>query len=128
MAKFNLTEMAELFKKSLHQFMKANAHQKLLFTNTLFLSLLLMFLAGNIISLPLSLLFGLLYEMTYCFVPHTDVLIFGEMETLPDYPKFIKYLNHGKVINRHKFRHDNINFCIAGIIAAILLRILFIFI
>ena len=128
MAKFNLTETAELFKKSLHQFKNSNAHQKLLFTNTLFLSLLLLFLVVNIISLHLSFLFGLLFEMTFCFVPHTDLLIFGEMETLPDYPKFIKYLNNGKVINRHKFRYDNINFCIAGIIAATLLKILFIFI
>lgn len=125
MDNLNLTEFGKLFKQTLRQFKHANAHQKLLLTYSVFLSFLFMYIVGNILTIPLTFIFGIAYEMTYCFVPHKDVLIFGEKEYLPDYPKFINYLNNGKVINRHKFNQHNFNFVIVGIIIAILMKLFF---
>ena len=119
--------MKEFFNNILSVFRgfgSMNKHQKILFYGSNVVYMLLGLIFGYLSSIIFTLLVGLGYELTYCYVPATEIVIFGKYITVPDY---IKFKNEFSLIDTkvyNNFSSKNIYFCVDGVIVGIIIRII----
>lgn len=120
--------MKEFFNNILSTFRgigSADRHQKVMFYGSIVVYLLLGIIFGYLSSVIFTAFLGLVYELTYCYVPYKEVEVFGRYITVPDYIKFKKEFNLIDTTVYHSFSSNNIYFCLDGILIGIIIRIIF---
>ena len=103
----------------------ADINQKTLFFGSTVVFLLLGLLFGWLTSVLLTALIGLLYELTYCYVPLTSIELFGRTVNIPDYIRFKNEFTFLDTKTYHKFESKNAYFCVDGIIVGIIIKVIF---
>lgn len=99
-------------------------HQKVMFYGSIVIYLLLGLVFGYLSSVIFTAFIGLLYELTYCYVPYKEIRVFGRYITVPDYARFRKEFNLLNTKEYHKFSSNNIYFCLNGVIVGVVICII----
>ena len=103
----------------------ADKHQKLMFYGSIVVYMLLGLVFGFLSSIIFTAFIGLVYELTYCYVPYKEIEIFGRYIVVPDYIGFKKNFNILDTKVYHEFSSKNIYFCLDGILIGIIIRVIF---
>jgi putative flippase GtrA len=120
--------MREFFNNILFTFRgigSADKHQKLMFYGSIIAYILLGFIFGYLSSVIFTAFIGLVYELTYCYVPYKEIEFFGRYIVMPDYVRFKNEFNIFDTKVYHEFSLKNIYFCLDGILIGIIIRIIF---
>ena len=122
--------MKEFFQNLLTSFNnlvrgKVDRHQKLLFLSVLVFGLITRLILSTISTIILMLVFGVLFEVTYCFVPFKEVKWFNHSFKIPDFNEFKK--NYSKYLTnpKHNIYVGNYYYFYCSIIFFVILSILF---
>ena len=119
--------MKEFFNNILLTFRgirSADRHQKIMFYGSIIAYLLLGVVFGYLSSIIFTAFFGIVYELTYCYVPDKEIEVFGKYIHVTDYVQFKKEFNLLDTKVYHKFSSKNIYFCLNGVLIGIVIRII----
>lgn len=121
--------MKEFFNNFLIAFRSlgnASNHQKIMFYGSFVVYMLLGIIFGFLSSVIFTALLGLIYELTFCYVPPKEIEIFGKTVIVPDYIRFKNEFTFLDTKTYHKFDMNNIYFCIDGILIGVIIRLIFV--
>ena len=119
--------MKEFFNSILSTFYgigSADRHQKMMFYGCILIYLLLGIMFGYLSSVIFTAFLGLVYELTYCYVPDKEIEVFGRYIHVPDYARFKKEFNLLDTKVYHRFSSNNMYFCFNGVLIGIIIRII----
>lgn len=102
----------------------AKQHHKFMFFSSMTLYILLSFICGYIGSLMLLMVYGILGELVYCYIPDRKLRIFGKKIKVPDYTIFRKGFSIRELEEKHTPKIKNLVFFIDGVILGIILRLI----
>lgn len=102
-------------------------HQKVLFIITFVAATLIGFICGYFMTVLLSLLVGLLVELTYCYVPFKETTFFGMTFNLPDFKRFRAEASDGALSRYYDFNRNNGYYCYASVFLYVVIRLIFSF-
>ena len=120
--------MKEFFNNILSTFRgigSSDRHQKVMFYCSIVAYLLLGIIFGYLSSVIFTAFLGLVYELTYCYVPYKEIELFDRYIVIPDYVRFKNEFNILDTKVYHEFSSKNIYFCFDGILIGIIIRIIF---
>lgn len=106
-------------------FASSDIHERKIFYWSMVLFVIISLTVGYITAFLLVGLGGIIYELTYSYVPYSHKEILGHSVNLPDYKKFITDLQDFRVGQNHSFEMDNIFLCFDGMIIGIVISIIF---
>ena len=121
--------MKEFFNNILSTFRgigSADKHQKVMFYGSIVVYLLLGIIFGYLSSVIFTAFLGLVYELTYCYVPYKEIEFFDRYIVIPDYIRFKNEFNILDTKVYHEFSSKNIYICLDGILIGIIIRIIFV--
>lgn len=119
--------MKEFFNNILLTFRRigsADRHQKVMFYGSIIVYLLLGIIFGYLSSVLFTAFLGLVYELTYCYVPVKEIEVFGRYIPVPDYIRFKQEFDLLNVKEYNKFSSKSMYFCIDGILIGVIIRII----
>lgn len=100
-------------------------HQLCLTVYTLVFGTLCGLILGTSLSVFLMLLFALVAEFCYCFVPTKFVTLRGTEIKVPDFKAFFANRSECLIKPKHEFKFRNFYYAFVSIIAFVILRFLF---
>lgn len=106
-------------------FTSGYTHQRFLTFSIFALCIVLNVIMSYLSVLVLSLLLGLIIELTYCFVPMKQKSILGINIKHPDYKSFFDNFNNLSFENYHKLDTHNLYYVYLGLILFTILKIVF---
>lgn len=121
-----MSKIKEFFSKIRDFFTKSGTHEKL---HVLigFIVPFVLYLAGTsfILSLIMGGIFGLVFEVIYCYAPMKEVVLFNKFKiNVPDFKKWRENIKNGDFEQKNDFNNENYKYNFLGIFLSVILIIL----